>query len=129
MTLPFGIAHHAYVLQGVDEGAVLAAQCLLAIAQGTGTLDGSPEFQETVGRGVKLGRDVGDQQFFTGLIAEHAHQRIVDLDKTSLGRGKEQALLNAVEELAVTLFGFAAVGDVLKDMDGLRALVEGGIDV
>ena len=53
--LAIGIAHDDNILQGVDEGAVFAAQRLLAVAQGAGALDCSLEFKEAVGRRCKAG--------------------------------------------------------------------------
>src|SRR5215813_12518976 len=67
------------------------------------------------------------QKFFAAFIAEHAHESVVDFNEASVGAAEKQSLLNIVEEFAVAAFGFAAIGDVFEDMDGLQSFTAGGV--
>ena len=66
-------------------------------------------------------RNIGLQQFFAVAIAEHADQGVVDFDETAIWSGEEKSFLNVVEQLAITAFRFAPVGDVFQHVDGLQA--------
>ena len=67
------------------------------------------------------------QQCFPAVVPQHAYQRVVYFDESSVGTAEEEAFLNVVEEFAITALGLAAVGDVLKHMDGLQPFAAGRV--
>ena len=67
------------------------------------------------------------QQIFPAVVAEHANQRVVDLDEAAVGRGEEQSFLNVVEQFPVALLHLKAIADVLQHVDGLHALAAGAV--
>src|SRR5215470_14946293 len=52
---------------------------------------------------------------------------MIDFDEASVRAAEEQSFLNIVEKLAVAALGFASVGDVLKDVNGLQAFAAGSV--
>ena len=69
------------------------------------------------------------QQFIAAVVAEHADQGVIDFDEASIRAAEKQSFLNVVEQFAIAAFGFAAVGDVLQNMNGLKAFVAGGMNL
>ena len=67
--------------------------------------------------------DVGAQQFVARVIPQHAHHRIVYVQKSSIGRGKEQAFLNAVEQFAISPLRFPPISNVFQDVNRARVVV------
>ena len=118
-----GVANRSNVLQGVQQGAVLAAQRLFVVAQNAALRQGAQEAFAGGGHGIEVRADVGAEQLVARGVAEHAHHRVVDVEKASVGCGEEQAFLNAVEELAIAALGFAAVGHVLQNVDRAGVVV------
>ncbi len=69
--------------------------------------------------------DIRPQQFFSRLVAQHAHHGVVYIQKLSVRRGKKQSFLNAVEQLAVSPFRFAPVGNVFQHVNRARLFFGG----
>ncbi len=67
--------------------------------------------------------DIGAQQFIARVVAEHAHHGVVDVQKPAIRRREKQAFLNAVKQFAVAPLRFAAVGNVLQNVNGARIII------
>ena len=72
---------------------------------------------------IEFARNVDLQQFIPGRVTQHADHSIVDFDEASRRGAEKQPLLNVVEQLAVTPFRLAPVGDVFQDMNRLRPFI------
>ncbi len=115
-----------------DGGDVLQGYAAACHPCGAGSLRSCGERRVRTGRGrsapgcgdgIEVRAYVGAQEFVAGTVAEHAHHGVVDVEKAAVGRGEEQAFLNAVEEFAIAALGFAAIGHILQNVDGARVVV------
>src|SRR5262249_39900870 len=118
------VADHESVFQCVDHGAVAAAEGHLKIAHRAIVVQAVENFVALLGGDVHLGTQVELQDFLTRLVAEHAHQSVIHFDEMPFRRGKEDAFLHVVKQLAVTPLGFPAVRDVLEHVHGLQSFIE-----
>ena len=124
---PLGVPHREGIDEYIDRGSVAAAQRLFVVPHHAVLFHLPGKFLMTLGRKINLGANVGLQQLFPAVVAEHANQRVIDLDKAAVGRGEEQPFLNVVEQFAVALLHFQAIADVLQHVDGLHALAAGAV--
>ena len=122
-----GVAHCEGIDEYIHRRSVAAAERLLVVPHHAVLFHFAGEALMTLSRKVNLRADVNLQQVFPAAVAEHANQRVVDLDEAAVGRGEEQPFLNVVEQLPVTLFHLEAITDVLQHMDGLHALAAGAV--
>src|SRR5579863_2186889 len=51
------------------------------------------------------------------VVAENAHESVIEIDETSLGGGNENAFLNLLEKRPELVLGLAPAREVLKDMN------------
>src|ERR1700745_1433072 len=82
---------------------------------------------QAVGGVVELGRNVDFEEFVAIMVAEHANQGVVNLDKTAGRDGEEEAFLNVVEQFAITSLGLTPVGDVLENVNGVLTITIGAV--
>jgi len=64
-----------------------------------------------------VGEDFGNpplQQFFLGIVAQHAHQRRVGVHNESVGRGDVNAFQERFKEFGETSFVFAKRGYIAR---------------
>src|SRR5258708_6307359 len=122
-----GILHCESVDKNVHGRAVFLSQDFFSIAQHPVALQGGKHLAMAFrDREYSLAR-VRVQQSVAAVVAEHADQRVVDLNEAAVRAAEEEPFLNVVEQLAIAALGFAAVGDVLEYMDGLEAFAAGGM--
>src|SRR5262249_40018550 len=119
--LPLAVAHHERVFERMDHGAIAAAERNFKVPDSTGLVQLAQNLVALFGRDVDLALEIELQDLFPRLITQHPHEGVIDFNEVAFGRSEEYAFLHVVKQLAVTALGFAAVGNIFKDVDGLQA--------
>src|ERR1700716_2514099 len=114
--------------QNVNWRAVLAAQSCFEVPQMAALLHDFRLLIALLGRKIELGRDIDLQQFVPRRVTQHAYHSVIDFDEAARGGAEEKAFLDVVKQFAVTALGFAPVGNVFQDMNGLRPFIRGPVD-
>src|SRR6266700_1251952 len=122
------VSDHESVFQGVDHGAVTAAEGHFKVSHYAFVMQLPRNLVALLGGDVNLRLQVQLEDFLAGLVAQHAHQSIVDLNEMTLRRSKKNTFLDVVKQLAITLLGLATVGDVLEHMHCLHAFIQSAVN-
>ena len=116
------VVHAESIDEYIDGKAIFAAKRAFKVAQVAVVFHSLRVAVTLFGGEVNLRWDINLQKFFAAGIAEHRHHGIVDFDEAAFRRAEKQSLLNVVEQFAIAALGFAAVRDVLENVNGLQAL-------
>ena len=122
------IAHGKTVHENVDGRSILTPEDFLVIAHFAAAFERFREFLPPLGREIDLGGNVELKQFVAAVVAEDANHGVVDFDESALRRRDVNSFLNVVEQFTIAALRFAAVGDVLKDVDGLPLGAAGAVN-
>ena len=106
-----GVANDAGRVEAVDGRAILAQQSDFAALRRRLALD---FLDKRFSRGMVREdfRDALGEQFFLGVVLQHADERGIDVEDGAVGKSDIDAFLERLEELGKTRFIFAKGGDV-----------------
>ena len=112
----------------MDRSAILATQGFLVVAHDTMLVHQGAEFTAVFRPEIDLAWNIYLQELVAAGVPQHTHHGVIDFDKPSLRTGEVQPFLDVVEQLAIAAFRLAAIGNVLKHVDGLQTLAVGAVN-
>ena len=121
------ITHREGIDQDVNRAPILSLQHFFAIAQSAFALHERKKLGMAFGGGKNIFTGIAVQEFVATFVTEHANQGVINFDESTLGTAEEEPFLNVVEEFAIAALGLAPVGNVLQNVNSLKAFAAGGV--